>query len=116
MQTDTLIIGCGIAGATAALRLARDRQRQITLITRADTAIESNSRYAQGGIVGRGEDDYPALLVDDVLAAGAGLCHRPAVELLAEEGPRLLREVVIDQAGLAFDRAPNGQVVYGLEG
>ena len=116
MQTDTLIIGCGIAGATAALRLARDRQRQITLITRADTAIESNSRYAQGGIVGRGEDDYPALLVEDVLAAGAGLCHRPAVELLAEEGPRLLREVVIDQAGLAFDRAPNGQVVYGLEG
>jgi L-aspartate oxidase len=116
MQTDTLILGCGIAGATAALQVAQDRQRQITLITRADMAIESNSRYAQGGIVGQGEDDYPSLLVEDVLAAGAGLCHRPAVELLAEEGPRLLREVVIEQAGLAFDRAPNGQVLYGLEG
>ena len=57
MQTDTLIIGSGIAGAVAALRLAQDRQRHITLLTRADAAIESNSRYAQGGIVGQGEDD-----------------------------------------------------------
>jgi L-aspartate oxidase len=116
MQTDTLIIGCGIAGATAALRLAQDRQRQITLITRAEIPLESNSRYAQGGIVGQGEDDNASLLVEDVMAAGAGLCHRPAVELLAEEGPRLLREVVIEQAGLAFDHASDGQVIYGLEG
>ena len=79
MQTDTLIIGCGIAGATAALRLAQDRQRQITLITRADIPLESNSRYAQGGIVGQGEDDTASLLVEDVMAAGAGLCYRPAV-------------------------------------
>jgi L-aspartate oxidase len=116
MQTDTLIIGCGIAGATAALRLAKDRQRQITLLTRAEIPLESNSRYAQGGIVGHGEDDTASLLVEDVMAAGAGLCHRPAVELLATEGPRLLREVVIDQAGLEFDHGPDGQVIYGLEG
>ena len=29
MRTDVLIIGCGIAGATAALRLAADREREI---------------------------------------------------------------------------------------
>lgn len=116
MQTDTLIIGCGIAGATAALRLAQDRTRQITLLTRADVPLESSSRYAQGGIVGQGEDDGPDILVEDVLAAGAGLCHRPAVELLAEAGPRLLREVVIEQAGLAFDHDADGRLLYGLEG
>lgn len=31
METDTLILGSGIAGAAAALVLAEDRQRQITL-------------------------------------------------------------------------------------
>lgn len=115
MLTDTLIIGCGIGGAAAALQLAQDRQRQITLLTRADVPIESNSRYAQGGIVGRGLDDSPALLVEDVLRAGAGLSYRPAVELLAEAGPRLLQEIVIEQAGLQFDRNEAGELVYGLE-
>ncbi len=89
MRTDILIIGSGIAGATAALRLAHDRQRQITLLNRAEEPTESNSRYAQGGIVGRGADDTADILVDDVLAAGAGLSFPPAVRLLAEEGPRL---------------------------
>jgi L-aspartate oxidase len=65
MQTDVLIIGSGIAGATAALRLAQDSQRQITLITRAEEASDSNSNYAQGGIVGRGVDDSAELLEED---------------------------------------------------
>jgi len=115
MRTDILIIGSGIAGATAALRLAHDRQRQITLLNRAEEPTESNSRYAQGGIVGRGADDTADILVDDVLAAGAGLSFPPAVRLLAEEGPRLLKEVIIDECGLAFDHDPKGKVVYGLE-
>ena len=62
MQTDILIIGCGIAGATTALRLSANRLLRITVITSADTPIESNSRYAQGGIVGRGEEDSASLL------------------------------------------------------
>ncbi len=115
MQTDVLIIGCGIAGAAAALRLAADRQRTITVVTSAEEAIESNSRYAQGGIVGRGPDDSPALLVQDVLAAGAGLSYPPAVTLLAERGPALIEELLIGEAGLPFDRDPAGQPAFGLE-
>ncbi len=115
MQTDTLIIGCGIAGATAALRLASDRQRQVILLTRSDAPVESNSSYAQGGIVGRGSDDNPAILFDDIISAGAGLSNPPAVRLLAEEGPRLLQEVIIDDCGLEFDHSEKGQPVFGLE-
>ena len=115
MRTDILIIGSGIAGATAALRLAQDSQRQITLLNRADEPTESNSRYAQGGVVGRGADDTADILVEDVLAAGAGLSYPPAVRLLAEEGPRLLDEVIINQCGLSFDHDPNGNLFYGLE-
>ena len=72
LETDVLIIGSGIAGATAALRLARNPQRQIILLNRAPDLQESNSRYAQGGIISRGENDTADLLVADILAAEAG--------------------------------------------
>jgi len=115
MQTDVLVIGSGIAGATAALRLASDRQRQITVITRAEEPVESNSFYAQGGIVGRGLDDSPQMLKEDVLSAGDGVCFPEAVEVLAEEGPDLLMEVLIERADVSFDRDENDVLIYGLE-
>jgi L-aspartate oxidase len=115
-ETDVLVIGCGIAGASAALRLAQDRQRQITLITRAAEPEESNSRYAQGGIVTLGEEDSAELLVSDILAAGAGLSLPSAVRILAEEGPRLVNKVLIESAHIPFDRTPGGHLAYGLEG
>ena len=106
MQTDVLIIGCGIAGATAALRLSEDSERQVTLVTRELRPSESNSSYAQGGIVGRGEDDSAELLVEDVLRAGAGLSQPAAVRLLADEGPRLLEELLISTGKPAFAQPP----------
>ncbi len=115
MQTDTLIIGSGIAGATAALRLSADTQRQITLITRAKKAIKTNSRYAQGGIVGRGNDDAPNILQEDIFNAGDGICYPPAVKVLAEEGPDLLREILIELVGVHFDEKESGGIEYGLE-
>jgi L-aspartate oxidase len=115
MQTDVLIIGCGIAGATAAIELAHDAQRQITIVTRADLPIDSNSSHAQGGIVTRGVDDSVELLEEDIIIAGAGLSYPPAVHQLAELGPSLLDEVLISQAGLRFDRDEDGKLMMGLE-
>ena len=106
LETDVLIIGCGIAGAAAALRLAQDQEREILVITRAPDPEESNSRYAQGGIVSRGdEDDTPELLAQDIEAAGAGLTWPEAARLLAEDGPELVNNVLINEAGVAFLRA-----------
>jgi aspartate oxidase len=114
-KTEVLIIGCGIAGATAALRLARNPQRQITIITRAPDPHESNTRYAQGGIIGRGPDDNSELLLADILAAGAGVSSPQAAGILAEEGPPLLHEVLEETAHVVFDRAAGGEPQWGQE-
>jgi L-aspartate oxidase len=116
IETDVLIIGCGIAGAATALRLARDRQRQVLLITRTASAEESNTRYAQGGIVSRGTEDSPDLLARDILAAGAGLSLPEAVHLLAAEGPDLVHSLLVEGIGVPFDGDAAGTLSYTREG
>ncbi len=106
-DTDVLVIGSGLAGCAAALAAARWGCR-VLVLTKGARPEESNTLYAQGGIVYRGAADSPEALAADIMAAGGGLCHPPAVELLAREGPRLVDAGLIDGAGVAFDRAPDG--------
>jgi L-aspartate oxidase len=115
-KIDVLIAGCGIGGATAALKLAKDRQREILLVTRASNPCECSTRYAQGGIVTRGPNDTPEKLVQDILAAGAGAGLETAARILADEGSRLVDEVLIEEAGVAFDREEGGALSYTQEG
>src|SRR4051812_48763225 len=103
IETDVLVIGCGIAGGTAALKLA-EAGVHVTLLTRSFEPSDPNTAWAQGGIIFRGHEDSPDLLAEDVEAAGAGYCHPQAVRMLAEEGPRLVQEVLIDQLKVPFDR------------
>ena len=115
LQTDVLIIGTGIAGATAALRLARNPERRVTLITRDPDPHESNTYWAQGGIIYRGPNDNADLLVKDILAAGAGASLPSAARILAEEGPKLLQEILIETAHVQFDKDDSGALAYGQE-
>ncbi len=113
--TDVLILGSGIAGATAALRLAQNPARRIILISRESDPRESNTRYAQGGIISRGKDDSADLLVEDILEAGAGASLPGAARILAEEGPGLLQETLVRMAGIEFDHKSDGDPEYGQE-
>ncbi len=85
------------------------------MLTREPDPQESNSRYAQGGIISRGQDDTADLLYQDILAAGAGASSPKAARILAEEGPPLLQEVLVEQAGIRFDSLPDGEPEYGQE-
>lgn len=116
VEADVLVIGTGIAGAAAALRLARDRTRQIVLVTREAHPEESTTRYAQGGIATSAPGEAQDLFVEDVMRAGAGLSLRSAVEVLAEEGPPLVREILIEEAQVPFDRAVDGELHLTREG
>ncbi len=113
--TDVLIIGSGIAGAAAALELAQDPARKIILITRENDPHESNTRWAQGGIIYRGPGDSAELLTEDILAAGAGASLPEAARALAVDGPVRLEEVLLKEAGVEFDRNPDGSLQFGQE-
>ncbi|MCJ7548656.1 MAG: L-aspartate oxidase [Anaerolineae bacterium] len=116
IETDYLIIGCGIAGATAALELARDTQRQIMVITRNYDPQESNTRYAQGGIVAKGAGDSVDLLTQDILHAGAGLSSPRTARLLAEQGPGLVEELLLNELQVPFERDTDGNLIFTREG
>jgi len=115
IETDVLVPGTGIAGATAALRLAR-AGANVTLVTRADLANDTNTDWAQGGIIYRGEHDTPEQLEEDITRAGAGHCNPRAVEILATEGPELVRQILIDDLDVPFDRNPDNSLALALEG
>jgi len=116
VEADVLVIGTGIAGVSAALRLARDKARRIVVITREADSLEGATRHAQGGIATVGPDDSPDLLVENILRAGAGLSLQRAAEILAEEGPRLVQEILIEEAQIPFDRSAEGNLHYTREG
>ncbi|MBE2199585.1 MAG: L-aspartate oxidase [Anaerolinea sp.] len=106
-ETEVLIIGCGIAGGTAALQLA-EAGVPVTVVTRARAPEESNTYYAQGGIIYQGAADSPDLLVQDVLHAGASHSYEPAVRVMAEEGPPLVRQILVEKLGIPFDLGADG--------
>ncbi len=113
--TDVLIIGSGIAGTTAALRLAQNPNRRVILITRSPDAHDSNTFWAQGGIIHRSPDDSPEALVEDILTAGAGASLPQAAHILADEGPALLEKTLIQTCNVQFDHEADGSLAYGQE-
>lgn len=115
LRTEALIIGSGIAGATAALQLARNSDRDIVLITRAADPHESSTRYAQGGIVGRANDGDEESLLKDIIAAGAGATDPAAAQLLASDGPPMVEELLVKRAGITFDHNEKGEFDWGKE-
>ena len=115
LESDVLIIGTGIAGATVALTLA-DAGIPVTLVTRARAPEDSNTLWAQGGIIYTSPEDSPPQLAEDILRAGAGHSSPRAVQILSEEGPGAVRRVLLERVGVPFDHTATGDLSLALEG
>jgi L-aspartate oxidase len=92
IKSDVLIIGSGIAGLFAALKISEFAN--VVLVTKKNKA-ESNTNYAQGGIATVIDpNDSFEKHVNDTLIAGAGLCDKNAVKLMVKEGPARIQDLI----------------------
>lgn len=111
LEFETVIIGSGLAGLTAAFHSSKHGRVAIVTKSQLDT---SNSYYAQGGVAAAiSEDDSPEQHLHDTRVAGRGLCDYDAVEVLVTEGRDRVLELI--EMGMPFDKK-NDKFVLGLEG
>ncbi|UCE39792.1 MAG: L-aspartate oxidase [Candidatus Aminicenantes bacterium] len=114
-KTDILIIGCGIAGASAALEAAKSGLK-VVVVTKNEKLEESNTFYAQGGIVSLGPDDHPELLKEDIIQTGDGINNPEAVEILSKEGNKMVDSVLIEELDIPFMKSSPDSLDYAQEG
>ncbi len=122
---DVLVLGSGVAGLSAAVRLAAplptagrqgaEAGLRVGVLTKAELS-QSATRWAQGGVAAvlGGDEDSTDLHLADTLAAGAGLCDAGATRVLVDEGPTRVHELIA--MGAVFDRQPGGALALAREG
>ena len=118
MKCDVLIIGTGLAGLSTAISLSDMTKQKVEIIavTKNEDAVESNSYYAQGGIVYTSFDDSPSKLKNDIVKAGAGLCYSENVDILCHNGPKLVKEILMDRCDVHFSEHKSGKLDLTEEG
>lgn len=113
-----LILGTGLAGLSCALKLAESGIPS-TLVTNAADPSETNTAWAQGGVAyinPNNQGDNLKLYIDDIFKSGDGIGYMPAIEQLAHLGNRLVREVMLEQLKIDFDRNGDGKIANNHEG
>lgn len=112
-----VIIGGGIAGLYAALKIAEKNKLSdgLLLITKSKLG-ESNSRYAQGGITAvlqENKKDSTSLHVSDTLKAGAGLSNFNVTKFISENSDEVIKDLL--RLGVEFDKNGNDNFYLTLE-
>ncbi|MFA6029036.1 MAG: L-aspartate oxidase [Elusimicrobiota bacterium] len=110
-SSDFLVIGSGIAGLSAALKLSE--LGTVALVTKK-AAADSATNYAQGGIAAVvGENDSLESHVADTLRTGGGLCREGVVRSVVADGPARVKELI--ELGVRFSESRR-RLDLGLEG
>lgn len=107
-----IVVGGGLAGLSAALKLA-EKECHVKLISL--TAVKrSHSVCAQGGINAgmnlMGEDDSPTIHAYDTMKGGDFLANQPAVLEMCLAAPAIIN--MLDRFGCPFNRTPEGNLDF----
>ena len=116
-EYSVVVIGSGAAGLYSALKISQQIELPdgILLLTKSSLG-ESNSMYAQGGIVGvlhQNPADTVESHVKDTLNAGAGLNDAAAVEYISQASDEVVNDLM--DCGVNFDKDLNGNLTFTLE-
>ena len=112
-----VVIGSGISGLYSALKINRSLELSdnVLLVTKSSLG-ESNSRYAQGGMVGvmqENKEDSISSHISDTLVAGAGLNINETVEDISKKSDSVVKDLI--NFGVDFDKTGDGKLAYTLE-
>lgn len=112
-----VVIGSGIAGLYSALKLEQQLNLPdgILLITKSELG-ESNSYYAQGGMVAvlkSNKNDSVSSHVADTIKAGVGLSELNTIKFISENSDKVVKDLLT--FGVEFDRDENGNFTLTKE-
>lgn len=113
IETDSLVIGAGIAGCVYAHQAAKHGLKTVMLC--CGDLPQANSDLAQGGIVYEPQLDMDALL-KDVKLATAGLCCESAVKEISAAGCKAVEEIFLKDLQVGFDRDEKNALRFTREG
>lgn len=111
---DVLIIGSGVAGLSTAIYL-KETGLDVIVITKVDDICETNTNYAQGGIIAWKKGDDHQKLETDLLKAGCNYNNKEAIKVFAEKGPELVFDFFINKLKTPFTQTSEGQLDYTEE-
>ncbi len=116
LTTDILIIGSGISGLFFAMKTAQKRPDLSIVIMTKETAKNTNTQLAQGGIAVVTDliKDSFNKHIHDTLRSGGGLCDKEIVNMVIKQAPDRLQELI--EIGTSFDKDEKGKWNLGLEG
>ena len=112
-----VIVGSGAAGLYAALKLSDTMELPdgILVVTKSELG-ESNSKYAQGGIVGvmkSNTGDSVEKHTSDTIKAGAGLSDEKITKYISEISDEVINDLI--NYGVNFDKDENGNLNFTIE-
>lgn len=114
-NTDVLIIGSGVAGLSAAIKLAEEK-KSVTIVTREKRPEITNTYWAQGGIIYSPKDNNDQEdLVKDILKASSYTSNIEAAKILSTRSAEIIEEMLIRKSNTNFAKSNDGELLYTKE-
>lgn len=111
-EKHVIVVGGGLAGLSAALKLAENGCR-VSIIS-VTKCRRSHSVCAQGGINAainnKGEDDSPLIHAYDTIKGGDFLANQPPILEMCLAAPSII--YMLDRMGCTFNRTPEGKLDF----